>query len=57
MTLVQSPVWLTWRPAWDKNAGGTTVGHALPAFPVGSGFTIGHPIPVPGRTIDDRVLA
>jgi hypothetical protein len=50
-------VWLTWRSAWDKNAGGTAAGHALAGFSVGSDFAIGHPIPIPGRTIDDRVLA
>ena len=32
MTLVQPPVWLTWRPGCDKNAVGSTAGQALPAF-------------------------
>jgi hypothetical protein len=57
MTLVQPPVWLTWRSGWDKNAVGSTAGQALPAFPVGSDFAIGRPIRNPGRTIDDRVSA
>jgi len=57
MTLVQSPVWLTWRSARDKNAAGTAAVRALPAFSVGSDFAIGRPVPVSGRTIEDRDLA